>query len=180
MESLDHGIGDRPGVAKPRCVECECVQVEKPQRYRRVILEKAEVGGLARSARSPYGRTVRERSQHAPVAHHMLPKEFPVANGQITQCFIGKHPRPFGHGAQHEPIPRRDDLVVERGPHTLCALGVQHGPCPVHRLLQRVKTQAVLSRHHRGLGRNVQDVAPFEVAAAGYPPEAFEQRSITA
>ena len=117
-------VGERERLRQPRRVERQLIHREKADTERRVILEEAANAGLAASV----------DAERTTVAHQRAGKELSGAQRERTPARVTEYPRALGHAAQHQAIPRGDDLLVAGGTHapgTRCeergAAAVDHG-----------------------------------------------------
>ena len=105
-EPFDHGIGYLARAVHPPFVERKLVHREESQSDRGVILEEAA---------DPRDSFL-VGAHHAAVPYHFPGKEFGVLDGEVSEVGAGKNSGRGCGSAQHQPVPRSENLLIPSGP----------------------------------------------------------------
>ena len=139
-ELLHDGVGQLAGELQRPQLAAAVVQLQKAADQVRVV---GQAGGVARFA-GPVA------AQQPPVAQQFAAREAGGGGGGGDEAVAPEHPPGHGQRVDCQPVPGRDDLVVQQGPRA-----------PVARRQQRVPPAP---RQRPLAARPIQDIAAAELA----------------
>ncbi len=162
-EKLQHRVGEGSGLLDPTPLEGRLVERDEAVGHAGVVLQVPVEPGP----------TVLERAVEPPIFLHLLQQEPGVLSGHLTIVLaLGQDAGGEREGAQRQPVPGGQDLVVAPGAHPVLPDRVELRLDAFYALPEILRRKFKLPGDRLGRAGDVEDVRPLEVASFGDVPEA--------